>query len=186
MLQTAYDNPRQGPTLRVVEPFPDVEIASLWNWMQGFRGRVCDDLAPATFPEFLEFYLSQVPAMRTFGVSLQRNNDPTDLEFGGFVSVTQLTPYVAETHLVFSRRFWGHETTVPALRAIYSHVFAETPRLMTITASVFEDNHQLIQLAKAVGAVEETSPKHPLRNRTMRGGKPIGLRVVSLFREEFE
>lgn len=172
--------------MRVVEPFPVLEIASLWLWMQSFRDRVCDDLAPMEFADFLENYIARVPTMRTFGVLRARPQDPTDEEVGGFVSVTQHSPYLAETHLVFSRRFWGHETTVPALRHIYGRVFAETPDLMTITASVFEDNHQLIHLAKAVGAVEETSAKHPLRNRTMRGGKPIGLRVISLFREEFE
>lgn len=162
--------------ISVVEPFPAASVASLWRWIESFRDRVCDDSSPTTFAGFLELYAAQLEqGMRTWGVY-------RDDELGGHISIRPINPFLAESHITFSRRFWGEETTVPALRAVYTEIF-NTTTIRTITSQVFEDNHTIMQLAKKNGAVIETP--RALRDRAMRGGKPIGVRIVTLFKETF-
>lgn len=170
-------------TLKLERPFPEWALPKLWAWMEACRSRIADDFAPKTFDEFLEVYVAR--SGETWGVLRTGEDDDGDTELGGWVSIREVNPVCVESHLVFAKRFWGHETTVPALRSIYQGVFEERPELLKITAAVFEDNRQMIELALAVGAVEETSPKHPLRACTLRGGVPVGMRVVSIFREDF-
>jgi RimJ/RimL family protein N-acetyltransferase len=165
-------------SVEVSEPFPPWALPVLWGWIESFRDRVCDDFSPKTFPEFLENWIARAKAgTRTWGVW-------RDDSLGGMISVGPLNPILAETHLVFARRFWGRETTIPALRQAYAIAFASG--FEKLQAAVFADNYQLIALAKAIGAVEETHPKHPLRAQTRRNGKPVDMRLISLFKEDFE
>lgn len=166
--------------ITVRSPFPAWALPTLWGWMEACRSRMADDFAPATFEDFLDTYEQR--AGESWAVFREDSEGET---LGGFVSIREVNPVVAETHVIFSRRFWGHDTTVPALRAVYERVFEARPELLKITSGVFDDNRQLIELAKAVGAVEETSPKHPLRACTLRSGKPVGMRIISIFREDF-
>jgi RimJ/RimL family protein N-acetyltransferase len=161
----------------VSTPFPDWALPTLWSWMQGFRDRVMDDFCPQTLEEFVERWGEAATARQSWGV--YRGH-----ELGGAVVVQQLNPVAAETHCAFKKDFWGRATTMPALRMVYGQLFGQG--VMRISAHVFEDNHQLRALAKALGAVEETPHKRPMRNCTMRNGELIGMRILALFPDEFQ
>jgi RimJ/RimL family protein N-acetyltransferase len=167
----------QQMNVRVESPFPLRALPRLWHWINSFRDRVADDFAPRTFDEFLDDWNARAPVTRTWGVW-------RDEELGGIVSILPINPIHCQTHVIFAKRFWGHETTVPALQQVYAQVFAAG--VLRISSHVFADNHQLIALARAIGAVEETPPHRPLPACTLRNGQPVAMRIVTLFPEEFE
>jgi RimJ/RimL family protein N-acetyltransferase len=172
---------RSVSNVTVERPFPAWALPRLWEWMQSFRTRVADDFAPDDFDSFLGYWKAREAVSRTWGV--WRGEDG-DREIGGLVSITPVNPVSAETHVIFSKRFFGRDTTVPALRAVYGREFREHPELATIAAHVFEDNRQLLAIAREVGAVQET--RQPLRARTRRNGQLVGFHVISLYREVFQ
>jgi RimJ/RimL family protein N-acetyltransferase len=161
--------------LRVESPFPEHAVPRIWVWVQDFRSRVADDFAPKDLPGFMaEWAQRQAAGQQTWAVY-------RDGEIGGLVTFDPWSPVVGSTHCLFSRRFWGHETTVPALREAYRQIF-ETNGTRKLLAFAFADNYQLLGVAKKLGARREGL----LRHQTMRGGRPVDMIAIGLLREDFD
>jgi RimJ/RimL family protein N-acetyltransferase len=161
--------------LRVETPFPEYAVPRIWIWMQEFRGRVLDDFAPKDLPGFMaEWAQRQAAGQQTWVV--YRDGEP-----GGLVTFEVASPVAGWTHCLFSRRFWGQDTTIPALQRVYRQIF-ETTQTRKLCALAFADNFQVIGLARRLGAKREGL----LRQQTTRGGKAVDMVVLGLLREEFD
>lgn len=152
-------------------PFPEYAVPRMWTWVQRVRRHVCDDYAPRTLEEFVDNWREQ-PGKKW---AVYRGH-----EIGGMISVQQVSPVVAMSHILFKQTFWGWETTVPALQAVYQQVFEGG--VEKIAALVFADNHNVIGLAKRLGAQREGV----LRRHTRREGQLVDMVAIGLLREEFE
>lgn len=159
------------------EPFPDWALPVLWLWIEAVRRRVADDYGPKSFDEFLADWEARRGSRRTWGVWRDR-------QLGGMVSIEPVNPDVVVTHAIFKRDFWGRQTTMPALSQVYTEVFRQG--VNKITSMIFADNYEIRALALALGAVEETDRRHPLKAATRRAGELVDMRVISLFREDFK
>ena len=130
--------------LRIVEPFPLADLPRLWVWMEQFKHQIFDDFGPLNQDEFVDLYMERLGGGdRTFAV--YRGD-----VIGGFVSITAPDPCgVAESHCVFRKEFFGHQTTVPALKEVFGIVFADG--VSKLATAIFSDNHAVAGLAKALG-----------------------------------
>jgi len=155
----------------VVSPFPPEAWPSAWAWIQTFQDRVCDDYAPKTCADFVAQQIARAGLVRTWGVW-------ADGQLGGALEVQALSPVTAVAHLLFRRSFWGR-CTRPAAAAVFGEVFAGG--VEKISLFPFTDNHQVRQFLRALGAVEEGV----LRAQTRRGGKPLDVVAMALFKEAF-
>lgn len=141
--------------------------------MQEFRDRVLDDFGPQTLDEFVAQFRERQKRERTWAV--YRGG-----ELGGFISYEPWSPICGTSHCLFSKRFWGHETTVPALRAVYREIFAGDTR--KVLSFVFSDNGQIVHLARTIGAVKEGV----LRQQTQRRGQLVDMVALGLLKADFE
>lgn len=157
-------------SVSVESPFPDFAWPSVWHWIQPFQSRIADDYGPKTLKEFVDMHL-QMEA-HTWGVY-------RDGELGGLICIEKRTPVLAQTHLIFKKSFWGRATTETAIREVYDRVFQDG--VLKIGSYVFQNNHAIISLAKAIGAREEGV----LRNQTMQNGKPVNMVALGLLKEDF-
>jgi RimJ/RimL family protein N-acetyltransferase len=160
-------------TAHLVKPFPMYELPRVWLWVQQFRSRVADDFSPKTLDEFVEVEMARMTRQMTWGV--YRGG-----ELGGLIAFEPSSPVVGTAHVTFRRSFWGHKTSVPAMREAYAQVFAEGYR--KILSFVFSDNNAIRSLAKELGLKEEGV----LREQTLRNGRPVDMVALGLLREEFE
>lgn len=158
--------------VRVESPFPEAAIPRVWSWIQEFRYRVADDFAPDTIEQFVEFWANHT--VETWGVW-------RDGELGGLVVITPVSPVLVESHCLFKRTFWGHDTTLEALRQVYTQVFARGG-IEKIFSVAFRDNAQLLGLARKLGAQKEGV----LRRHTRRLGEMVDMIAIGLLKEEFE
>lgn len=156
--------------VEVVSPFPEYAWPLVWQWIQTFRARVCDDFAPLTCAGFV----SQMTALKARTWAVYR-----DEELGGVIVIEGDSPHRATAHCIFSRAFWGRETTLPAMRAVGEQVFAGS--LGKVMMFPFSDNHQMRALNRELGAVEEGI----LKGHTLRGGKPVDQVAMALFKDAF-
>lgn len=156
-----------------LESFPEFAVPRIYAWMQRFWRSVADDFAPESLEAFMADWEARKPARTAWAVC-------RDGEIGGVIVVDQLSPVVANLHIVCKRSFWGKETTLEAMRQACSAAFADgTLKLM---CTVFPDNAHVIHLATQLGAEREGR----LKNHTLRGGKPCDLLVFGLTKEMFE
>jgi RimJ/RimL family protein N-acetyltransferase len=159
--------------IEVVSPFPEFAVPRVWDWIETFRQKVCDDYSPATREAFVGQTLAQLASgVRSWAIY-------RDGDLGGMVTYQAWNPKVGTAHVVFKRSFWGRETTETALRAIAGEIFSSGAE--KITAYFFEDNHALRGLLKRFGAKREGW----FEAQTVRGGKPIAIEAVGLFKEKF-
>jgi len=153
-------------------PFPEYAWPRVWQWIQPFIGRVSDDFSPATQDAFVEGHLARLHSAETWGV--WRGDD-----LGGLIWIEMLNPVLAQTHVIFKKEFWGRATTETAIRDVYGKVFEAG--VQKITSYVFENNHAILALAKAVGARQEGL----LRNQTLQRGVPVNMIAIGLLKEDF-
>lgn len=142
----------------------------VWAWVQTFKNRVCDDFAPATCDLFVDHMLAA--SEQTWGVW-------RDGDLGGMISFRPVTPLLGMVHCLFKRGFWGHSTTLPAMRLVLDEIFAGTTT--KITASVFADNAQIRALLRELGTEDEGT----LRAHTTRNGQLTDMVLVALFKEKY-
>lgn len=142
--------------------------------MQEFRARVADDFAPATLDAFVrQWRARQAVGQRSWAVL--RNG-----ELGGLVTFQAENTHCGVTHCLFKKTFWGHETTLPALRLVYASIFAEGYH--KVASLAFADNVQILHMARRLGGDREGT----LREHTMRGGAPVDMMIIGLTRTQFE
>lgn len=140
--------------------------------MQDFRGRMVDDFAPATLEAFVA---RELGAVNRTSWSVSR-----DGELCGVVSFDLESPVMGVASAIFRRDFWGHETTLPALRLVYAEIFASGVR--KICGRAFRDNNAVLSVAAALGAKREGV----LREHALRGGKMVDMVVTGLNQGDFE
>jgi RimJ/RimL family protein N-acetyltransferase len=162
-----------GAAVRVETPFPLWAVPRVWTWMRAVWPKVADDFGPADFDAFLEKWAAGEEIEERWAV--YRGED-----LGGLITVQRLTPYLATTHIVFSKAFLGYSTTLEAMRQVYQQTFDSGVGKLCV--QVFADNSNLIALAKRTGAVVEGR----LRAHTLQGGEPRDMVILGLLREEFE
>ena len=156
-----------------IQPFPDYAVPRIWAWMQRFWKSVADDFAPRSLEEFMAEWERLKPVRTSWGIF-------RDEELGGVIVVDNLTPVVANIHIIAKQTFWGRETTLEAMKQACAATFEAG--LIKIVCTVFPDNASVIHLATQLGAEREGR----LKSHTLRGGKPCDLLVFGLTKEMFE
>ncbi len=157
--------------MRVESPFPAWAWPLVWQWMQSFRARVCDDFSPETYDQFARG-MTQARPGDTWAVY-------RDEDLGGMIWLPRISPVLSGAHVTFSRPFWGLETTVPAARAAFAPAFESGTE--KICATVFADNHQVRAFARALGFREEGVR----RSHTQRGGRLVDMVELGVLKEDF-
>lgn len=159
-------------TIDVQSPFPAYAWPRVWEWIQPFKARVSDDFSPQDLDDFVAGNLALAKHSKTWAVY-------RDGELGGVIWIEPRTPVLVQSHVVFKRAFWGRATTEVAIRQVYSQVF--DAGVGKIASFVFERNHDIVHLAKSLGARKEGL----LRNHTMQNGEPVNMVALGLLREDF-
>jgi RimJ/RimL family protein N-acetyltransferase len=147
----------------------------VWEWIQPFRRRVCDDFAPKTRSEFTDVYLQRMEAPHITSWGVWR-----DGELGGVIWFERVG-IAGIVHVVVKRSFWGAETTGPALSAVATEIFAEGSGVRKIGALFFADNHAVRAAVQRFGFQREGL----LRAQTLRDGQPVDMEPWGLLKEEF-
>lgn len=172
------DHPSVG-VVTLQSPFPEYAVPRVFVWISEFRHRVADDFAPNTLEGFVEQW-ERDAGRKTWAVI-------RDGEIGGVITARALSPLVSEAQCVFAKRFWGHETTLVALRLAFAEVFTGsigevfTGTTKKISLVLFRDNHAIIGLIKKLGGTVEGT----LVDHTLRGGRPVDLVVIGIQKEGF-
>jgi RimJ/RimL family protein N-acetyltransferase len=161
-----------GVAVEVISPFPAYAWPLVWQWMQTFRDRVCDDFAPKTCAEFVAQMLRAVNPDDSWGVY-------RDGELGGLIWVARFSPILGYSHMVFSRAFWGQETTLTAVQEVFHQVFERGAE--KIESSSFVDNHQVKALGQKLGGTVEGVR----RGRTLRRGELVDMLDYGLTKKDF-
>jgi RimJ/RimL family protein N-acetyltransferase len=156
---------------RIISPFPEKRWPRVWVWVEEFRLRVMDDFAPQTLEEFVAQRLASHEA--TYGVERAG-------ELGGLIVVQPVTPHLASAHCLFKKTFWGHETTLMALRQVFAEWFEHTPT-QKISSIAFADNHQILAMVRKLGGNKEGH----LYKHTLRDGKPTDQMVLGIHKNDF-
>lgn len=160
--------------IELVSPFPVYHVPRIWGWVQTFRDKVADDYAPKTIHDFVEdFRRKELNGQRSWAVI-------RDGEMGGVIQSEAISPGVRSIHAMFKREFWGHATTLPALRQACDQIFANDVR--KLVALIFVDNGASINIAMSLGGVREGT----LRAETIRNGEPVDVAIVGIHREAFK
>lgn len=157
----------------LVSPFPERHWPRVWAWVEEFRDRVADDFAPQTIEAFVQQRIEGQLYEMTWGVL-------RDGELGGLVIVTPLNRHLAMAHVIFKKSFWGHETTLRAIAAVFAEVFAAG--FGKISSVAFADNHQILGLVRKMGGGKEG---HLSRN-TLRRGVAVDQMVLGIRKDDFE
>jgi RimJ/RimL family protein N-acetyltransferase len=96
--------------------------------------------------------------------------------------VENIYPGIADTHLLFRPDFWGHETTVPGVRAAYHQFFQENPSVEKLTSMVFDSNvASVLGLARKLGG-EKAGKRSAV---TKKSGRWVDGVFINLFRGAF-
>jgi len=167
-------SPEMGVDLQLVSPFPAHAIPWAWVWTTEFRHRVADDFAPTTIDGFVEHWERADRAGRKTWAVIRKG------EIGGVIMAQKISPVVSDIHATFAKRFWGHETTLRAVRGVAGQLFAEgVIKLMTIA---FADNHAVRGLWRSLGG----SVEGRLVSHTIRGGKVVDAVILGLPKEDLK
>jgi RimJ/RimL family protein N-acetyltransferase len=157
----------------VERTFPHYALPRLWGWTVESRRQSTDDFSSRTLEEFIrEWDAAERVGRSSWGVW-------RDGELGGVVMSRRINPVCADAHCVFKRSFWGHKTTVEALRLVFDEIFVGETR--KITAWAYHDNHALLGLARKLGFQKEGV----LRQQTRRDGEMVDVVLIGLTKEGF-
>lgn len=158
----------------ICSPFPEFALPRVWIWTKEFRSRVADDYGPKTLEAFVDQYRARLHAgMKSWAV--ERGG-----ELGGLVTFEPTSPMCGSAHCVFKKAFWGHETTVEAMRLAFAEVFSAG--IKKILSLAFADNVQLLYAVRLLGFEKEGV----LRKQTQRGGELVDMMALGCTHEDFE
>lgn len=158
----------------VSSPFPVFHLPRVWVWTQEFRSRVADDFGPQSLDELMAQYQARIAA------GLQSWSVHRDGELGGIVTFEPTSPVCGAAHCIFKKSFWGHETTVEAMRQVFEQVFDSG--IEKILSLAFADNVQLLYAVRLLGFQKEGV----LRKQTLRGGELVDMMALGCTREDFQ
>jgi len=158
----------------VSEPFPLFHLPRVWVWTQEFRSRVADDFGPQSLEEFMRLQEARAAmGLRSWGVYRQN-------ELGGIVTFEASSPICGAAHCIFKKSFWGHDTTVEAMRLVFDEVFGGG--IEKILSLAFADNVQLLYAVRLLGFQKEGV----LRKQTQRGGELVDMMALGCTRDDFQ
>lgn len=162
---------KRSYNIKVRSPFPPYSYFQLYDWALPVWRSVASDDAPKDREGFIAYQLdiADIPGMKTWGVY-------RDGELGGYVSAVRQPSrhWVALTHCIFRKEFWGGNTTITSLRKVAEEIFADG--VIKIEMWVFADNHAVKGLINRLGGHEEGT----LTAQVMREGKPADMCVYGL------
>lgn len=149
-----------------------LSVPRIWKWVEQSRRSIADDFAPKTLDEFVDLWeMREQNGQRSWAVY-------RDGELAGVISSNQISPVVADFHVIFGREFWGSANTLPAAREVLAIIFEKYSK---VTSLVFADNHAILgNLYKLHGLKEGV-----LKEQTLRDGKPIDMVLVAIHKETF-
>lgn len=152
-----------------LRPFEEFDYPVAWLWMRDAWAMIADDFSPTDLEIFLQ--MKRTNADLDFGVY-------RDGQLGGILTCVPVTPAVCIGHCVFSRSFWGRQTTEAALRE--GMRVAWKMGYAKIWCHVFEENRPMIGLLARVGAVFEGR----LVNQARRNGRPVDCLSYAILRDD--
>jgi RimJ/RimL family protein N-acetyltransferase len=158
----------------VIAPFPDVALPLLWMWIEEARSQVADDFSPQTPGEFIALERQRAESGEVITFAIYR-----DHELGGYVRVVPTLPMSCEAHCIFSKSFYGYQTTLPALNDVARQLFEAG--IERLTLPVFAHNTAIRSLLKRGGAVEEGT----LRSYTRQNNEPVDMVIFGLLKSEW-
>lgn len=159
--------------VRVESEFPDWALPRLWMWIEAARDRLCDDFSPREYDDFARDWDERRLIEKRWAVY-------RDDEIGGLVTITEQVPGIGTSHVVFKRSFWGHDTTLEAMRQVYEQAFSDG--LHRVWSMVYTDNASMIALAKRLGFEREGR----VRRAALRNGEWVDMFVLGLLKEDYE
>lgn len=161
--------------MTVSSPFPHYALPRVWGWIGESRRQTQDDFSVDTLNAFVgEWEVADAAGRLTWAVW-------RDGELGGVVMSRRINPVCVDSHCVFKRSFWGHGTTVEALRLVARDIFS-SGETQKITAWAYHDNHALLGLVRKLGFQKEGT----LRQQTRRAGEPVDVVMLGLTKQAFE
>ncbi len=166
--------PKRVYEIEVRSPFPPYAYFQLYDWALPVWRNVASDDAPTDREGFIDYQIkvAETPGVKTWGVY-------RDGELGGYVSAVRHAgrEWIALTHCIFHREYWGGDTTVVSLRKIAEEIFSDGA--VKIEMWVFSDNHAIKGLIKRLGGHEEGC----LTAQVLREGKHSDMCIYALTSE---
>lgn len=163
--------PKPSYEIEVRSPFPPYAYFQLYDWALPVWRSVASDDAPKDREGFIEYQLNtaDTPGVKTWGVY-------RDGELGGYVSAIRHAgrEWIALTHCIFRKEFWGGSTTTASLRKIAQEIFDDGA--VKIEMWVFSDNHAVKGLIRRLGGREEGC----LSAQVVREGEFIDMCIYAL------
>ena len=158
--------------IKLIEPFPAYYLPLVWEWLAPVKHLVCDDFAPKSRAEYVEYGSRVQRTCRTFGVEI-------DGRLGGLVIFEALNPATAVGHALFARRTWGTEAPAEALWLACERMYEAGTR--KVLALIPDNNRLAIALVTRHGGTVEGI----LRSHTVKDGAAINAVAVGMTREEY-
>lgn len=140
-----------------LQPWQDSDWSAVWRWCQRFWWQIADDFTPRDEAGFVAMQI----ARQAVNLGVWR-----DGQLGGLLTWERLNPIVCQAHCVFSREFWGRETTLPAIEAGLTTLWMSGYTKMI--APVYRSNRRMQVLLEQLNARCEAV----LINHTRQQGKP--------------
>lgn len=157
-----------NPHISIENPFPAMELPSLFVWTDRVRAAVADDSVPDQLAFFMSYMNERLasPDLLTFGIS-------KDGEVGGyFEAITHVREdsplldeelsYIAQCSVLFKRDLWGKHLTRTAMNLCLQKVFEAG--IETAFFRCFMHNHPLRSVFWSVGA-RTIGPVTPRKQR---------------------
>ena len=161
--------------LRVYSPFPVEALPRIGFWLEPVRHRMTDDFGPQSVAEIVNLVGGRMAkGMQTWAVE-------RDGELGGFISVSMVSPIVAQVNCMFRQEFFKHCKGDDALRQVFRELFAGG-EVLKIVCEIFKDNTGIRNMCERIGMEREGT----LRKHTMRGGRLADVLVIGITKEAFE
>ena len=152
-----------GNVIELIHPFPEAALPRVWRWVEASRDRVADDFFVKTLDDFIaEWDRLAARGRMSWAVA-------SDGHIGGVITAERTGGIAFDLHCVFSRDFYGHQSTVQALDLVIDQIFTPAPNgcgAEKISTMAFADNLSLSGIVRKLGGTRE-GLQH---GQTRRGG----------------
>jgi RimJ/RimL family protein N-acetyltransferase len=159
--------------LDLITPFPLSAAEDAWEWAKHAPTQSFDDYGPQSLEEFRMELAERNRTEHTWAVTAAG----VPVGFVGFQWTSDRTGMMRG--IVFAPWVHGRGVARNGVRAVLHELFSAGCE--KVSATYFSENKQIDRFLKKLGAVEEGL----LRQQTLQGGRPIDMRIVAIFRENF-
>ncbi len=152
-----------------ISQFPMDRLPEAWQWLQQFPLNNFDDFGPRTCDEFQTEMYRRLSNESLTAVSYLG-------ELCGIVGLVRLSPRVSMFHgICFDAKVHGIGIASRGVNLILNECFRRGAA--KVSANYFADNLTIHRFLWKLGFIEEGY----LHNHTVRQGKPVDMKLVSLF-----